>query len=116
MRYEHVPVAWMSTKGGGGAMSKERELLKRVRDTLHELKETHYDLYWDIQAELDLAPPKREIKGNVMNKEQALRILKMLSSLEVVVFQNNANVPDHVIDELIDVVDMLTDIVLEKDK
>jgi hypothetical protein len=35
-------------------MSKERELLKRVRDTLHELKETHYDLYWDIQAELDL--------------------------------------------------------------
>jgi len=49
-----------------------------------------------------------------MNKEQALRILKMLSSLEVVVFQNNANVPDHVIDELIDVVDMLTDIVLEK--
>jgi hypothetical protein len=41
-------------------MSKERELLKRVRDTLHELKETHYDLYWDIQAELDLAPQKRE--------------------------------------------------------
>ena len=35
-------------------MSKERELLKRVRDTLRELKETHYDLYWDIQAELDL--------------------------------------------------------------
>lgn len=34
-------------------MSKERELLKRVRDTLHELKETHYDLYWDIQAALD---------------------------------------------------------------
>ena len=30
-----------------------RELLKRVRDTLHELEETHYDLYWDIQAELD---------------------------------------------------------------
>ncbi len=41
-------------------MSKERELLKRVRDTLRELKETHYDLYWDIQAELDLAPQKRE--------------------------------------------------------
>jgi hypothetical protein len=34
-------------------MSKERELLKRVRDTLRELKETHYDLYWDIQAELN---------------------------------------------------------------
>jgi len=41
-------------------MSKERELLKRVRDTLRGLEETHYDLYWDIQAELDLAPPKRE--------------------------------------------------------
>ena len=47
-----------------------KELLKRVRDTLHELEETHYDLYWDIQAELDkpeqepipvyAAPPKRE--------------------------------------------------------
>ena len=34
-------------------MSKERELLKRVRDTLLELKETHYDLYWDIQTALD---------------------------------------------------------------
>jgi hypothetical protein len=41
-------------------MSKERELLKRVRDTLRELKETHYDLYWDIQAELDLESPTRE--------------------------------------------------------
>jgi MoaA/NifB/PqqE/SkfB family radical SAM enzyme len=61
-----------------------------------------------------ISKENREIKGNVMNKEQALRILKMLTSLEVVVFQNNATVPDHVIDELIDVVDMLTDIVLEK--
>jgi nicotinamide mononucleotide adenylyltransferase len=34
-------------------MSKEKDLLKRVRDTLHELKETHYDLYWDIQTALD---------------------------------------------------------------
>ena len=30
-----------------------KELLKRVRDTLHELEETHYDLYWDIQTALD---------------------------------------------------------------
>jgi hypothetical protein len=35
-------------------VSIEIELLKRVRDTLLELKETHYDLYWDIQAALDL--------------------------------------------------------------
>jgi hypothetical protein len=30
-----------------------KELLKRVRDTLHGLEETHYDLYWDIQTALD---------------------------------------------------------------
>ena len=41
-------------------MSKERELLKRVRDTLLELKETHYDLYWDIQTALDLREDLRE--------------------------------------------------------
>ena len=39
-------------------MSRERELLKRVRDTLLELKETYYDLYWDIQTVLDA--PERE--------------------------------------------------------
>ena len=41
-------------------MSKERELLKRVRDTLLGLKETHYDLYWDIQTVLDLREDLRE--------------------------------------------------------
>jgi len=41
-------------------MSRERELLKRVRDTLLELKETHYDLYWDIQTALDLREDFRE--------------------------------------------------------
>ena len=34
-------------------MSIEKELLKRMRDVLRGLEETHYDLYWDIQAELD---------------------------------------------------------------
>jgi hypothetical protein len=34
-------------------MSKERELLVRARDVLRGLKETHYDLYWDIQTALD---------------------------------------------------------------
>jgi len=38
-----------------------KELFKRVRDTLHGLKETHYDLYWDIQAELD-KPEQEEQK------------------------------------------------------
>jgi len=34
-------------------MSKERELLIRARDVLRGLKETRYDLYWDIQTALD---------------------------------------------------------------
>lgn len=33
--------------------SRERTLLKRVRDALITLEETHYDLYWDIQSALD---------------------------------------------------------------
>ena len=37
-----------------------KELLKRVRDTLHELEENHYDLYWDIQAEINKPDLKRE--------------------------------------------------------
>ena len=39
-------------------MNKERELLIRARDVLRGLKETHYDLYWDIQTVL--AQPKQE--------------------------------------------------------
>jgi len=88
-------------------MSKERELLKRVRDTLRELKETHYDLYWDIQAELDLDEQKP------VNKELALRILKLLSGLEMYVFMQS-DVPDYHSDELIAVIGELTDIVLDK--
>jgi hypothetical protein len=34
-------------------MSIEKELLKRVLDVLRGLEETHYDLYWDIQTELE---------------------------------------------------------------
>ena len=51
-----------------------------------------------------------------MNKEQALRILKLLSGLEVIVFQKSEGVPDHIIDELIKIVGDLTDYVLEKEK
>jgi hypothetical protein len=40
-------------------MSKERELLARVRDTLHELEEIHHDLYWDIQTELEIIDQKQ---------------------------------------------------------
>jgi len=48
-----------------------------------------------------------------ISKEQALRILKMLSGLEMYVF-TQINVPDHHIDELIAIIGELTDIVLEK--
>jgi hypothetical protein len=41
-------------------MSRERELLKRVRDTLRGLKETYYDLYWDIQTVL-AAPAQKPL-------------------------------------------------------
>ena len=48
-----------------------------------------------------------------MNKEQALRILKLLSGLEMYVFMRD-DVPDHHTDELIKIVDELTNYVLEK--
>jgi hypothetical protein len=41
-------------------MSIEKELLKRMRDVLRGLEETHYDLYWDIQSELNKPDLKRE--------------------------------------------------------
>ena len=81
-------------------MSKERELLKRVRDTLRGLEETHYDLYWDIQAELDLAPQKREPAQTAremyqrgyakakddLKREQDVVIQKLTEHLERVLF------------------------------
>ena len=49
-----------------------------------------------------------------MSKEQALRILKLLSGLEMYFFMQS-NVPDHHTDELIKIIGELTDIVLEKE-
>jgi len=52
-------------------MSKERELLKRVIDALHEIDETHYDLFWDIKAYLDqpeAEPVAWQIVKNVGHK------------------------------------------------
>ena len=50
-----------------------------------------------------------------MNKEQALRILKMLSGLELYVFMRS-DVPDYHQDELIKIIGELSDYVLEKEK
>ena len=49
----------------------------------------------------------------MLDKEQALRILKLLSGLEMYVFMQS-DVPDHHTDELIKIISDLTDIVLEK--
>lgn len=49
-----------------------------------------------------------------MNKEQVLRILKLLSGLEMYVFMRD-DVPDHHTDELIKIIGDLIDIVLEKE-
>jgi len=49
----------------------------------------------------------------MLDKEQALRILKLLSGLEMYVFMQS-DVPDYHQDELINIVGELTDYVLEK--
>jgi len=60
------------------------------------------------------AKAEEDLRGNAMTKEQALRILKLLSGLEMYVFMRN-DVPDHHTDELIKIIGDLTDYVLEKE-
>ena len=62
-------------------MSRERELLKRVRDTLLGLKETHYDLYWDIQTALDLREDLREEPVAWMQDSIELYVLEEKSTV-----------------------------------
>jgi len=57
-------------------MSKERELLKRVRDALRELKETHYNLYWDIQSMLDQPEQTEQFKPDWVNYRQGVEDAK----------------------------------------
>ena len=49
-----------------------------------------------------------------MNKEQALRILKLLSGLEMYVFMRS-DISDYHTDELFKIIGDLTDYVLEKE-
>ena len=60
------------------------------------------------------AKAEEDLRGKTMSKEQALRILKLLSGLEMYVFMQT-NVPDYHQDELINIVGELTDYVLEKE-
>ena len=48
-----------------------------------------------------------------MNKEQALRTIKLLSALEMYVFMHN-DMPAHHCDELFTIINDLTDYILEK--
>ncbi len=74
---------------------------------------------WGIATMKKSYPARITIYGwvqvKMMSREQALRILKLLSGLEMYVFMQS-NVPDHHTDELIKIIDDLTDIVLEKNK
>lgn len=60
------------------------------------------------------AKAEEDLRRNTMNKEQALRILKLLAGLEMYVFMQT-NVPDYHQDEIIKVIGDLTDYVLEKE-
>jgi hypothetical protein len=60
------------------------------------------------------AKAEEDLRGKTMTKEQALRILKLLSGLEMYVFMQT-DVPDYHQDELIKVIGDLTDYVLEKE-
>ena len=58
---------------------------------------------------------EEDLRGKTMNKEQALRILKLLSGLEMYVFMRS-DISDYHTDELIKIIGDLTDIFSEKDK
>lgn len=60
------------------------------------------------------AKAEEDLRGNTMSKEQALRILKLLSGLEMYVFMRN-DISDYHTDELIKIMGDLSDYVLEKE-
>jgi len=59
-----------------------KELLKRVRDTLHGLKETHYDLYWDIQAELEKIEQKPNNVGYLYKQKDCYGEIETMFSFD----------------------------------
>ena len=114
-------------------MSKERALLRKVCVFLDSHVENDCGLISDIRNLLSqpneeklsmqqrleeykkgYAKAEEDLRGKTMSKEQALRILKLLSGLEMYVFMQT-DVPDYHQDELINIVGELTDYVLEKE-
>jgi len=63
-------------------MSKERELLKRVRDVLRGLEETHYDLYWDIQTELEKIEQKPNNVGYLYKQKDCYGEIETVFSFD----------------------------------
>ena len=82
-------------------MSRERELLERVRDTLLGLKETHYDLYWDIQTALDLREGLREDlrEGISLRDHFASLAMQGLLAADVRVVWDNESIADLAYDQ-----------------
>jgi hypothetical protein len=116
----HVSLQLLANPNGNGKKDHTQRMLKMNERECDELIE-------GVIKQLNITPrqglneykkgyakAEEDLRGKTMSKEQALRILKLLSGLEVIVFQKSEGVPDHTIDELIKIVDELTDYVLEK--
>jgi hypothetical protein len=75
-------------------MSKERELLVRARDVLRGLKETHYDLYWDIQELLDKPEQEeRELLRRISSHSESRIPAHFIYELKELLAQ-----PEHIVD------------------
>jgi hypothetical protein len=63
-------------------MSIEKELLKRMRDVLRGLEETHYDLYWDIQSELEKIEQKPNNVGYLYKQQDCYGEIETVFSFD----------------------------------
>jgi hypothetical protein len=63
-------------------MSIEKELLKRMRDVLRGLEETHYDLYWDIQSELEKIEHKHNNVGYLYKQKDCYGEIETVFSFD----------------------------------
>jgi hypothetical protein len=63
-------------------MSIEKELLKRMRDVLRGLEDTHYDLYWDVQAELEKIEHKHNNVGYLYKQKDCYGEIETVFSFD----------------------------------
>jgi hypothetical protein len=102
---------WHVEFWGGGVMY-ERECDELIEGVIKQLAITPRQGLDEYKK--GYAKAEEDLRGKTMTKEQALRILKLLSGLEMYVFMQT-NVPDYHQDEIIKVIGDLTDYVLEKE-